>query len=72
VPNGGKLHVTLVDLAPSLHHLLTLLQVPSKSYHKMLNEEPLIDYNNNVMMTSEHYLVIFEQKLVRTKATTRE
>jgi hypothetical protein len=72
VPNGGKSHVTLVDLAPVLHHLLTLLQVPSKSYHKMSNEKPLIDYNKNVMMRNEHYLVIFGQKLVRTKITIRE
>jgi hypothetical protein len=35
------------------------------------NEEPLIDYNKNIMMTSEHYLAILEQKLVRKEATIK-
>jgi hypothetical protein len=71
VPNGGESHVTLVNLAPSLHHFMTLPEVLNKSYHKVSNEEPLIDYNKNIMMTSEHYLAILEQKLVRKKATTK-
>ncbi len=66
MPNRGESHVALVDLAPSLHHFLTLLEVPSKSY-KASNEKPLIDYNKNIKMTSEHYLAILEQKLVRKK-----
>jgi hypothetical protein len=45
VPNGGESHVAIVDLAPNLHHFLTLPEVPSKSYYRVLNEEPLIDYN---------------------------
>jgi hypothetical protein len=62
----------LVDFVPNLHHFLTLLEVPSKSYHRMSNEEPLIDYNKNIMMTSEHYPVILKQKLVRKEALTRK
>jgi hypothetical protein len=71
VLNGGESHVTLVDLVPNLHHFLTLPKVPNKSYHRVSNEEPLIDYNKNIMMTSEHYLAILEQKLVRKEATIK-
>jgi hypothetical protein len=37
----------------------------------MSYEEPLIGYNKNIMMTNEHYLAIFEQKLVRKEAITK-
>lgn len=69
---GGESHVMLIHFAPSLHHFLTLPEVPSKSYHIMSNEKPLIDYNKNIMMMSEHYLVIFEQQLVRKEVMIRK
>jgi hypothetical protein len=72
VPKGGELHVTLVDFVPSLHHVVTLLEVPSKSYHRMSNEKPLIDYNKSIMIMNEHYLVTFEQKMVRKEVPTRD
>ncbi len=36
--NGVELHVMLIDFVLNLHHFLTLLEVPSKSYHRMSNE----------------------------------
>jgi hypothetical protein len=76
VPNGGELHVISIDLTPNLHHVLgfhhflTLLKAPIKSHYQVSNEKPLINYNKNIMMTSEHYVVALEQKVVRKEATT--
>jgi hypothetical protein len=63
VPNGGKSHVASINIILNLHHFLTLLKVSSKSHRKVLNEELLIDYNKNIMMMNEHYLVTLKQKL---------
>jgi hypothetical protein len=72
VPNMGKSHVTLVNIAFDLHHFLILLEIPSKSYCKMSNEKPFINYNRKIMMTSEHYLATFEQKLGKKEAIIQE
>jgi hypothetical protein len=65
VLNKGESHVVLVDITLGLHHFLSLLEVPNKSHDKMSNEKPLIDYSRSIMIMNEHYLVAFEQKLVR-------
>jgi hypothetical protein len=36
------------------------------------NEEPLINYNKNMMMMNEHYVATFEQKLVKKETTTQK
>jgi hypothetical protein len=36
----------------------------------MSNEKPLIDYNKNIIIMNEHYLVAFEQKMVRKEVAT--
>ncbi len=38
VPNMGESHVTLINLAPTLYHFMTLHEVPNKSHCKMLNK----------------------------------
>jgi len=65
VPNRGESHLVSIDITFGLHRFLTLLEVPNKSHHRMSNEKPSIDYNKNIMIMNEHYLVAFEQKLVR-------
>lgn len=78
VLNGGESHVTSIDLTPNLHHafsfhhFLTLPKVPIKSHYQVSKEEPLINYNKNIVMTNEHYMVALEQKLARKEATTWE
>jgi hypothetical protein len=34
------------------------------------NEEPFNNYNKNIMMTNEHYVVALEQNLARKEVTT--
>jgi hypothetical protein len=70
VLNGGELHVVWVDITPNLHRFFTLPEVPNKSHHRMSNEKPLIDYNKSIMIMNEHYLVAFEQKMVRKEIPT--
>jgi hypothetical protein len=58
-PNKGKSHATLIDFNPNLHcvpgfhHFLTLHEAPIKSHRQVSNEEPLINYNKNIIMTNE-------------------
>jgi hypothetical protein len=59
----GESHVASINLAPTLHHFLTLSEVPNKSRNKMSNKKPLITYSKNIMMMSERYLITFEQKI---------
>jgi hypothetical protein len=47
----------LVIPIANLHKFLTLLEVPVKFSHQMSIAKPLIDYNKNIMMTNEHYVV---------------
>jgi hypothetical protein len=55
----------LVIPIANLHKFLTLLEVPVKFSHQMSIAKPLIDYNKNIMMTNEHYVSAFEQKMAR-------
>jgi hypothetical protein len=68
----GESHVTSINLAPTLHHFLTLPEVPNKSCCRMSNKKPLIIYSKSIMMMNERYLVPFEQKLAIKKITTQE
>jgi hypothetical protein len=68
----GELHVASINLTPTLHHFLTLHEVPNKSHYKMSNNKSLIDYNKNIMMMSERYLITLQQKLARKEITTQE
>ncbi len=68
----GESHVASINLIPTLHHFLTLPEVPNKSHCKMSNKKPLIDYSKNIMMMSECYLITLKQKLARKKITTQE
>ncbi len=38
----------------------------------MSNNKSLIDYNKNIMMMSERYLITLQQKLARKEITTQE
>jgi hypothetical protein len=65
------MHVVCVDITLSLHRFSTLPEVPNKSHHRMSNEKPLIDYKS-IMIMNEHYLVAFEQKMVRKEVPTQD
>jgi hypothetical protein len=56
----------------NLHCFLILPKVLIKSNHLVSTKEPLIDYNKNTMMTSEDYVVVFQQKFVKKEATTQK
>jgi hypothetical protein len=68
----GEPHVASINLTPTLHHFLTLPEIPNKSCCKMSNKKPLITYNKNMMMMSERYLVPLEQKLAIKEITIQE
>jgi hypothetical protein len=50
----------LVTPIANLHQFLTLLEVPIS--HRVSIEEPLTNYNKNVMMTNEHYVGTLGEK----------
>jgi len=76
VLDEGELHATLINLIPNLHRVLgfhrflTLPKAPIKSHHQVSNEEPLINYKKNIMMTNGLYVVALEQNLARKEVTT--
>ncbi len=55
-----------------ISQFLTLPKVPFRSTQWILNEEPLIDYSKNIMMTSDHNMKTLKQNLARKDATTKE
>jgi hypothetical protein len=51
---------------------LTLPKVLIGFKRMVSTKEPLINYNKNIMMTNENYMVAFQQKIMRKEATTQK
>jgi hypothetical protein len=57
----------LVTPIAGLRQFLTLLEIPIRFSHQVSIKEPLTNYNKNIMMTNEHYVVTLERKMKRKK-----
>jgi hypothetical protein len=48
----------------NIHWVLILPEVPTWSTWQVPTKKPFIDYNMNIMMTFDHYVIRLEQKLL--------
>jgi hypothetical protein len=70
IPIASNTHI----LPPSIEIscFLTLPKVPFRSTHQPSTEEPLIHYSNNIMMTNDHSVKVFEQKMACKEVVMKE
>lgn len=59
-------------LCNSMCQVLILPKAPTPSTRWVPIEEPLVDYNKNITMTSNHYVIKLDQKLQHKEVATIE